>query len=269
MSLLVERHRLDLHPASDQAAVLALDRVLEMGTRQQVGTTQLEGVVDEAVLSLAYAAAWDSIDDEVRSALAIGAAAGAARLHAVTHMFRCSLGGPTVSIARAPLGSTTIRLFQRAWVLATLMNDVTAMSRVVLFSAERFAGAIDGRHIVHAQTLQAITESGVAGRAIEEPGPPGPPTPPSLQRITDATELMLRAYDGDPDLFDEALVRYLAAHRTLYQTPRRRRDVHGAVALLGLGLVAIRRERGIPVNVESPYLPLEAASHVKVRSAVG
>jgi hypothetical protein len=75
--------------------------------------------------------------------------------------------------------------------------------------------------------------------------------------------LVLRLYEGDAQKFNDALEAELLAHRAFWTQPPsegdftddRREHPHGFLALAPLGLACLAHDRGIPIEVDSPYIP--------------
>ncbi len=266
MTVTIERHELDVHEAWARVLRRMLDRLAALRTQGTCLSSQLVGAVDGAETALAYAAALGTIDDEVRAVMALGARAGAARFRAADKGgFTTAFGGASVEVPGDPLDSTiTVGRFTAAWSLATAVDDTEALGWLVVFRCERMAGSVDEREIRICQALQGITEGRGAGLTLDEPIGPGPMNPARRRPMTTAIEEMLRSLDRGAEQFDGALADYLRAHRRYYDTKAGRADVGGAVALLGLSLVAVARRRGWPVAVTSRYMPLEALSPQEV-----
>jgi hypothetical protein len=84
-------------------------------------------------------------------------------------------------------------------------------------------------------------------------------------RRRNAAEIMLaiRLHEGEPGKFNEALEQALLEHRKFWSvSPANPRDIDnrpedpdGFLALGPLGLACLAHDRGIPIEVESPYIP--------------
>lgn len=69
-------------------------------------------------------------------------------------------------------------------------------------------------------------------------------------------ELALHLHDGNAARFNDALEAALVAHRAYWsKDEERREDPSGYLALAPLGLASIAHDRGMPIEVESNYIP--------------
>jgi hypothetical protein len=69
-------------------------------------------------------------------------------------------------------------------------------------------------------------------------------------------ELALRLHEGDPKRFNDALEALLVAHRAYWSANEKRRESpNGFLCLTALGLASIAHDRGIAIEVDSPYMP--------------
>jgi hypothetical protein len=75
-------------------------------------------------------------------------------------------------------------------------------------------------------------------------------------RLVRGIELALRLHEGDARRFNDALEALLVAHRAYWSaTEKRRESPDGFLCLTALGLASIAHDRGIGIEVDSPYMP--------------
>jgi hypothetical protein len=68
-------------------------------------------------------------------------------------------------------------------------------------------------------------------------------------------ELLLRIMEQDADKFNASLAKALELHKKHWSSKERRSDPRGFIALAPLGLACIAHDLGIPIEVESEYIP--------------
>ncbi len=86
---------------------------------------------------------------------------------------------------------------------------------------------------------------------------------PLRDRLSAEILLAIRLHEAEARSFNDALERALLAHRAFWTQPAtpddftedRREDPDGFLALAPLGLACLAHDRGIPIDVESDYIP--------------
>lgn len=93
-------------------------------------------------------------------------------------------------------------------------------------------------------------------QATEDEKLPGPALNATRELAVPKIEVFLRLVEGRPEPFNEALYRALQLHHHYWSREVVANDPVGYIGLYLTGLAALAHDAGIPVTVESDYLPM-------------
>lgn len=85
---------------------------------------------------------------------------------------------------------------------------------------------------------------------------PAPTVEATHELAVPMMELFLRLIEGKPNGFNETLARAIELHKRYWSREKVSRDPRGYIALELTALSALGHDAGIPINVESDYLPM-------------
>ncbi|MBB5933924.1 immunity 49 family protein [Streptomyces zagrosensis] len=236
-----------------------------------VSTAELHCLSDPAVSKVETWEAW-------LTAMQTGSALFAAATAPAGTTVSCRIGGKVRSIpATGPQHFTDAGNWLTAFWLAITCRDqarMTELSRVSI-SLLRESGAVYdeyiyhwvdslqtywaegpglGERLVHAVNGTDPDEAGIAGRELV------------LKILYPPLNMFFRFVERDVAAFNEALVQALQLHKDYWAADEERAETTASAVALGpLAVACLAYDAGIPIDVESDYLP----RHVLVRSWVG
>lgn len=277
----ISRHAVDVAWAKERAAVAArlqpAARAATLRSLEHASTLQRSSE-DRA----AHLAVSEPASPEICAAVRLGAQAAAAVFAAATAAkpeVEVALGdGPPVRVpARVPAELAHVDRWRRGFFLALLAGDagsLDVLTQVPRETLERSRVRADEFAYLFVAALQDFHRGDQSAprrlldalKATERGRYQVAPDDYVLDVAVPQMEVLYRLMLGEPDAFHDALARALQAHRRYWSAAFRARNPDGFVAWPLLALASAARQRGLPVAVDSEYLP---ASLVRGRCQVG
>lgn len=216
-----------------------------------------------------YVAVAEPHSGELPCALRIGAQAAAAifALSVASGDVQLDLGGARVTLpATGPTDATHVGHWRVGWWLAHLVDDrgaIDSLAATPIDVLRRSGSRGDECQYLFVDALQAFEKraddwSTKLRLALDA-------TDPAAARLSDEEfvlnilvpemQMLFRLAIGDIAPFNEALHFALERHKKYWSKAGRKRDPDGYLALGPLAITKMSRKAGMPIEVESDYLP--------------
>jgi hypothetical protein len=216
-----------------------------------------------------YVAVAELDSDELPRALQIGAQAAAAifALSIASGDVRFDLDGAPVTLpATGPTDATHVGNWRIGWWLAHVVRDRSAIDSLAATPLEvlrQSSSRGDECQYLFVDALQAFEKR--AGNWSTRLRVALDATDPAAARISDEEfvlnvlvpemQMLFRVATGEIEPFNEALRFALERHKKYWSKAPRKRDPDGYLALGPLAISKMARKAGMPIEVDSEYLP--------------
>lgn len=264
----IPRHAVDLELATEgiESKKSLVDSLLESATTHAGALSLVEGAARNYA---GYLSAANAESEELCRALRIGEHAAAAIFTLATGKgsVKASLGEFELTlVATGPTDASHVGNWRIGWWLAHIVRDRVAIDSLAATPVEvlrRSTSRGDECQYLSVEALKSFEERSPDWSARLRVALDA--TDPEVNKISDEEfvlniivpelQMLFRLGVGEPAPFNEALDFALERHKKYWSKGKRKQDPDGYLALGPLAIASMAHDTGIPIEIESEYLP--------------